>query len=160
MQGVLGAGKQSLEMYDVIHQVLPDGGPGQVCQVWAADAIDQMHFHLSSSKHLNINLIKTNRNNLNLSVLEFRTLRPEEGCVFCQGVLTDKWVSSRAHHDTVQLYWLCPDCLRAPGSPVHHRHRLRPHQDHHPHPLSLLLAPQCLLLSSILWKIVGSFTVT
>ena len=33
MQGVLGAGKQSLEMYDVIHQVLPDGGPGQVCQV-------------------------------------------------------------------------------------------------------------------------------
>ena len=37
----------------------------------AAEAINQIHFHLWSSKHLYINLINVNRTNLNLSVLIF-----------------------------------------------------------------------------------------
>ena len=79
MQDVLGAGQQSqsLEMLDVILQVCYHLMVGQVKCVKlacseAAEAIDKVHFHLSSSKHLYINLINVNRINLNLSVLIFQ----------------------------------------------------------------------------------------
>ena len=59
----------------------------------AAEAIDQVHFHLSSSKHLYINLINVNRIHFNLSVLwnsKHRALKESRDQA---PVLTDKWMN-------------------------------------------------------------------
>ena len=59
----------------------------------AAEAIDQVHFHLSSSEHLYINLINVNRINLNLSDLwnsKHRALKESRDEA---PVLTDKWMN-------------------------------------------------------------------